>query len=152
MWSKFSFKFSKMIPLSSITPQASVFLCNKQTLVIALRQWGSYLWRNDSKTPHMFVFSDWLRFAVMRSTCRELHWWVFRVYAGVPVCSCGKWASWPLFTSPTNRYKRHTLTQNVVTNTGSPANCRADSRFAPSQWETALLCNDVSYWLSANLE
>ena len=29
---------------------------------------------------------------------------------------------------------------------------RADSRFAPSQWETALLCNDVSYWLGANLE
>ena len=30
--------------------------------------------------------------------------------------------------------------------------CRADSRFAPSQWETALLCNDVSHWLDANLE
>ena len=30
--------------------------------------------------------------------------------------------------------------------------CRADSRFAPSQWETALLCNDVSHWLGANLE
>ena len=29
---------------------------------------------------------------------------------------------------------------------------RADSRFAPSQWETALLCNDVSRWLGANLE
>ena len=29
---------------------------------------------------------------------------------------------------------------------------RADSRFAPSQWETALLCNDVSYWLGASLE
>ena len=28
---------------------------------------------------------------------------------------------------------------------------RADSRFAPSQWETALLCNDVSHWLGANL-
>ena len=27
---------------------------------------------------------------------------------------------------------------------------RADSRFAPSQWETALLCNNVSYWLGAN--
>ena len=25
--------------------------------------------------------------------------------------------------------------------------CRADSSFAPSQWETALLCNDVSHWL-----
>ena len=29
---------------------------------------------------------------------------------------------------------------------------RAVSRFAPSQWETALLCNDVSHWLGANLE
>ena len=29
---------------------------------------------------------------------------------------------------------------------------RVDSRFAPSQWETALLCNDVSHWLGASLE
>ena len=29
---------------------------------------------------------------------------------------------------------------------------RVDSRFAPSQWETALLYNDVSHWLGANLE
>ena len=28
----------------------------------------------------------------------------------------------------------------------------ADSRFASRQWETALLCNDVSYWLGANLK
>ena len=28
----------------------------------------------------------------------------------------------------------------------------ADSKFAPSQWETVLLCNDVSHWLGANLE
>ena len=28
----------------------------------------------------------------------------------------------------------------------------ADSRYAPSQWETALLCNDVSHWLGASLE
>ena len=30
--------------------------------------------------------------------------------------------------------------------------CRVDSRFAPSQRETALLCNDVSHWLGASLE
>ena len=30
--------------------------------------------------------------------------------------------------------------------------CRADSRFAPSQWETAFLCNDVFHWLGANLK
>ena len=29
---------------------------------------------------------------------------------------------------------------------------RADSRFVSSQWETALLCNDVSHWLDASLE
>ena len=29
---------------------------------------------------------------------------------------------------------------------------RADSRFAPSQWETALHCNDVPHWLGASLE
>ena len=28
----------------------------------------------------------------------------------------------------------------------------ADSRFVPNQWETALLCDDVSHWLLANLE
>ena len=37
----------------------------------------------------------------------------------------------------------------VVVGTGV---VRADSRFAPSQWETALLCNDVSHWLGAILE
>ena len=31
---------------------------------------------------------------------------------------------------------------------------RADSRFAPSQWDTALwlLCNSISYWLGTNLK
>ena len=28
--------------------------------------------------------------------------------------------------------------------------CRADSRFAPSQWETPLLCNGVSHWLGTS--
>ena len=31
-------------------------------------------------------------------------------------------------------------------------NYRADSSFAPGQWETALLCNDVARWLGASLE
>ena len=29
---------------------------------------------------------------------------------------------------------------------------RDGSRFVPSQWEKALLCNDVSHWLGASLE
>ena len=31
-------------------------------------------------------------------------------------------------------------------------NIGAESRFAPSQWETSLQCNAVSHWLDANLE
>ena len=31
-------------------------------------------------------------------------------------------------------------------------NFRVDSKFTPSQWETALLCNDVSHWLGGSLE
>ena len=32
------------------------------------------------------------------------------------------------------------------------SNSRADSRFVRSQWETVLLCNDVSHWLGTSLE
>ena len=34
----------------------------------------------------------------------------------------------------------------------SQSQFRTDSRFAPSQWEAALLCNDVSHWLGASQE
>ena len=33
-----------------------------------------------------------------------------------------------------------------------PISTRTDSRFVPSQWETVLLCNDVSHWLGASLD
>ena len=33
-----------------------------------------------------------------------------------------------------------------------PEGIRADSKFAPSQWETPILCNGVSHWPGANLE
>ena len=51
---------------------------------------------------------------------------------------------------PTGRRKNRTLATQPQTQTQTYI--RADSRFAPSQWETALLCNDVSHWLGANLE
>ena len=41
---------------------------------------------------------------------------------------------------------------NVVTSPNSHCWGRADYKFVPSQWEMALLCNDVSHWLGANLE
>ena len=35
---------------------------------------------------------------------------------------------------------------------GADANCRANSRLVPSQWETSLQSNAVSHWLGANLK
>ena len=40
----------------------------------------------------------------------------------------------------------------LTTETSPQFILRVDSRVAPSQWETALLCNDVSHWLGASLE
>ena len=41
---------------------------------------------------------------------------------------------------------------HVGKNVDTSFHIRADSRFAPSQWETALLCNVVSHWLDTSLE
>ena len=38
------------------------------------------------------------------------------------------------------------------TNAPGKYSIRTDSRFAFSQWETPLLCNDVSHWLCATIE
>ena len=45
--------------------------------------------------------------------------------------------------------ERHTPLVGLIT---TPYVSRTDSRFAPSQWETALLCNAISHWLGANLK
>ena len=47
-----------------------------------------------------------------------------------------------------NKRGRHDHSQMGPAN----ENIRIDFRFVPTQWETALLCNDVSQWLGANLE
>ena len=56
---------------------------------------------------------------------------------------------------PYDAYVHHEFVTNA-----SRFNCRrirkivlrAGSSFTPSQWETALLCNDISLWLGASLE
>ena len=40
----------------------------------------------------------------------------------------------------------------LVTGSYMAYECRADSRFVPSQWETSLQSNTISHWLGANLE
>ena len=42
--------------------------------------------------------------------------------------------------------------QAILSPTDTQPAISTDSRFAPSQCETALLCNDVSHWLGTSLE
>ena len=49
---------------------------------------------------------------------------------------------------PVNERRRYFVTTSLI----GWAQAWADSRLAPSQLETAILCNDVSHWLGASLE
>ena len=51
---------------------------------------------------------------------------------------------------PTNETHRYRVTLSLIG--WAQTQNRADSRLAPSQWETSLQSNAVSHWLGANLE
>ena len=60
------------------------------------------------------------------------------------ICS---WWNW--------NYRKPPLNSGWVSNDsnwGLSSDVRDDSRFVPSQWETAILCSDVSHWLGTSLE
>ena len=63
-------------------------------------------------------------------------------------CTSSKWPSWSTQV-PLERISDWKLPKGISL---WALSIRADSRFAPSQWETALLCNDVSHWLGASQE
>ena len=58
-------------------------------------------------------------------------------------CSKGKIMKTNLFLDKLNMLGKKGWIENTY---------RADSRIVPHQWETALLCNDVSHWLGSKLE
>ena len=74
-----------------------------------------------------------------------------------PLLCCPQWVNWNSVLLLANRAGWEAGQQCPVhpcpINGGAWSELhRACSRFAPSQWETALLCNDVSHWLHASLE
>ena len=71
-------------------------------------------------------------------------WWVYlRVLARVCLSIINSITGWEVMVISTDKRMQLHL---------SNSSFRADSMFAPSQWETALLSNDVSHWLGTNLE
>ena len=58
----------------------------------------------------------------------------------------------PLISPVTHNYVTNSSIFLIATKGRKTMSYRADSRFAYSQWETVLLCNDVFHWLGASLE
>ena len=50
------------------------------------------------------------------------------------------------------RYRTTLKKSMMVVDTGTRSGIRADSRWAPNQWETSLQSNTVSHWIGTNLE
>ena len=77
-------------------------------------------------------------------------------------CGCGParlWSDWVIHMIHYNAAQISSPAQaqqapgpNVSSTRSSRSVYRADSRYAPSQWETALLCNYISHRLGTNLE
>ena len=65
--------------------------------------------------------------------------WCYRVASTPHLIHSCCWPSHPPYPATLLR-----IVRNVIS--------RDDSSFPPSQWETLLLCNDVSHWLGPNLE
>ena len=58
-----------------------------------------------------------------------------------------KWSKIEIFYGGSfGTYKRHPMLHSILWT------IRADFKFAPSQWEMVLLCNDTSHWLDPSLE
>ena len=72
--------------------------------------------------------------------------WSYRPYS--PSSLCSHISSYSI-TATTRLLSKAQASANT---TGCGGNNRVDSRFVPSQWEMALLCNNVSHWLGSNLE
>ena len=109
---------------------------------------------SQSHCPEVF---PWNKMAVsLKNHCMEEHSKNRPRADTASMCSCPITAHWPVETGLIQRPAGSTAAVNPShepkTNSTSYSPYRADSRFAPSQWETALLCNDVSHWLITSLE
>ena len=92
--------------------------------------------------------------SILASCLANIHWYILQA-------SWFKMSSGCMFIPYTLRkrpfpHRRHASVQSgciTIKSLSQPSiNNRADSRFAPSQWETSLQSNAVSHWLGANLE
>ena len=82
-------------------------------------------------------------------------WWVYVIAVRSTLVRPKKYMKdSPFSRFVVDRYGRfHPIFPDCFTSTRYKwSNLRTKSRFAPSQWETVLFCNDVSHWLGANLE
>ena len=107
-------------------------------MVNVIRNYHSLIRINNKKSnehPSFCPDSDWL--------------WIINYWQHHKPIIITRWFSHNIFHVPPNTYKKAVHSSLVQYKS---SHHRADSRFAPSQWETMLLCNDVSPLNEGNLE
>ena len=94
---------------------------------------------------HFRLNPEWVCGHLVHCCCHQM--WVCQAWKlSGPWWMCkGVYSVWNL------QSIRHTDNRQFSVTAGHTG-YRADSRLAPSQWETALLCNNISHWLGTNLE
>ena len=122
----------------------------------------------SQKTSLPWQASSWVSFLILKS---ELSWMfaitvLYAILCDVRPCYKGPncisqlyyrpavqkcWVLDPLDSLDPNMFGGHHR-QSQYTPRITQTVHRAESRFAPSQWEKSLQSNDVSHWLGANLE
>ena len=107
---------------------------------------GIYNWNT-----YVAQFRDILQLIEFKISSVQIRHFVFSVYGFL----CRDWTKIVLSSQYQFKYWQDNISIlciPLLSSCSSSHVYRVDSRFAPSQWETALLCNDVSHWLGANLE
>ena len=142
-------------------------------------QWLSLHQTVDAKkekifSPDLLIALRWYDFILGETKLMDTYWvhqispYMFEGYGAMPIVKSIS----PIYTIGCNKLiaaKWHNMDLEIwvdiaagnglelnrcqaITWTNDDILSRADSRLAPSQWETALLCNDVSHWLGTSLE
>ena len=111
--------------------------------VLQLRVWNLHMFIHIKTLPGYDVNEDFERVTKFTKAvqCKFKRWYL---------SWCDTLTHWP--PRPVTPQFCFQLTPSNFSQAPIGNKCRADSRFVPSQWNTALLCNDVSHWLGANLE
>ena len=139
--------------LSVLSNHVWSFDCYEEIFQSISKQWGE----SENKIYNILAGGYELFFSALLTFC-PFYYCVIFVYVpkfslvSLLCCSSLSCVTTVVVLRPVSHHQRDIVSLFGVAAWIRHCIFRADSRFAPSQCETALLCNDVSHWLGAKLK